>query len=112
MGVGTRLLSEDALEGGACRTIGRYLSLFITEEAAWWAATYSAARKTGKVHSIPIVMVDVACRSGRWGLGGRRRLSGCSGCCGWGGNSGHGSHRRGRGSVSSNLLVGFFQILL
>ena len=75
IGVGTRLLSEEALEDGASRTIGRYMSLFITEEAVWWAATYSAARKTGKVHFIPIVMVDVACRSGRWGLGGRRGLS-------------------------------------
>ena len=70
MGAGTRLLSEEALEDRACRTIGRYMSLFITEEAAWWAATHSAARKAGKVHFIPIVVVDVACRSGRWGLGG------------------------------------------
>ena len=81
MGVGTCLLSEEALEDGACRTIGHYMSLFITEEAAWRAATYSAVRKTRKVQFIPIVVVDVACRSGRWGLGGRRRLSGCRGCC-------------------------------
>ena len=55
---------------------------------------------------LTVILVDVA--SG----GGRRRLSGCSGCCGWGGNSGHGGHRRGRGPVSSDLLVGFFQMLL
>ena len=72
MGAGMSLLSEEALEDGACRTIGRYMSLFTTEEAAWWAAIYLAAGKAGKIYFIPIVVVDVECRSGRWGLGGSR----------------------------------------
>ena len=35
LGAGTRLLLEEALEEGKCRTTGRYMSFFITEEAAW-----------------------------------------------------------------------------
>ena len=31
MGAGTRLLSEETLEDGVCRTVGRYMSLFVTE---------------------------------------------------------------------------------
>ena len=73
-GAGIRLLSEEALEGEACRTIGCYMSFFVTKEAAWWAAVRLATGKAGNVHFIPIVVVDVACRSGRWGL------SGSSGC--------------------------------
>ena len=46
----------------------------------------------------------------------RRNLGRCgellSGCCGWSGSSGHGGHRRGRGFVGGDLLVGFLQILL
>ena len=70
MRAGTRLLLEEALEGGACRTIGRYMSLFVAKEAAWWVVICLATGKAGKVHFIPIVVVDIACWSGRWGLSG------------------------------------------
>ena len=39
-GTGTRLLSEEALEDGVWRTIGRKISFFTAEEAAWWAAIF------------------------------------------------------------------------
>ena len=52
MGAGTSLLSEEALEDGVCRTIGRKMS-FTAEETAWWAAIYLAAGKGGKVYFIP-----------------------------------------------------------
>ena len=67
---GTRLLSEEALEGGACRTIGCSMSLFFAKEAAWWMVIHLATGKAGQVHFIPIVVVDVACQSSRRGLSG------------------------------------------
>ena len=52
-----------------------------------------------------VILVDVA------GGCGRRRLSGCSSCCRCSGNSGHGGYRWGHGPVSSDLLIGLFEIL-
>ena len=105
MGAGTHLLSEEALEDGACRAIGRKMSFFTAEEAAWWAAIYLPAGKAGKVYFIPIVMVEVTHRCGRWGLGwGSSRSSRCTG----GSNSRSGWRD---GFMGSDLFMYVFQIL-
>ena len=35
---GTRLLAEEMLKDGACRTVGHKMAFFTAEEAAQWAA--------------------------------------------------------------------------
>ena len=70
-GTGTCLLVEEPLEEGASRTVGHKMAFFTTEEAARWAAVWLTAGRAVEGHFFAIVVVDVACRSGRWGLGGR-----------------------------------------
>ena len=101
-GAGACLLVEEALKDWAGRTVGHEVAFFAAEEATWRAAIHLTTGRAIEGRFLAVILVDVA--SG----GGRKRLSGCSGCCGWGGNSGYGGHRRGRGPVSSDLLVGFF----
>ena len=55
----------------------------------------------GEVHLLSVIVVDVAGRRGRWGLGGS------SSCCGRCGDSGHG-HSRWSGD---DLLVHLLQVL-
>ena len=69
-GTGACLLAEEPLEGGAGRTVGHKMAFFTTEEAARWAAVWLTAGRVVEVHLFSIVMVDVAHRNGRWGLGG------------------------------------------
>ena len=58
-----------------------------------------------EVHLFSIIVVDVACRSGRWGFSGS---SGCRSRCG---DSGHGRSSWGSGFVGGNLLVRLLYIL-
>ena len=104
-GTGVRLLAKKALEDRSGRTVRHEVAFFPAEEAAWGSTIHLTAGRAIEWRLLTVILVDVA--SG----GGRRRLSGCSDCCSWSRNSGHGGHRRSRGSVSSDLLVGFLQIL-
>ena len=104
-GTGTRLLAKNALEDRSGRTVRHEVAFFPAEEAARGSMIHLTAGRAIEWRLLAVILVDVASGSGR------RRLSGCSGCCSWSRNSGHGSHRRGHGSVSSYLLVGFLQIL-
>ena len=103
---GARLLAKKALEDRLGRTIGHEVAFFSAEEVAWRSTIHLTAGRVVEWRLFAVILVDVAGRSGRW------QLSGCSGCCGWRRDSGHGGHRRGRGFVGSDLLVGFFQVLL
>ena len=89
-----------------CRTVGHKVPFFAAEEATWRAAIHLTAGRSIEGRLFIVILVDMASGCSR------RGLSGCSGCCGWGGNSGHGGHRWGRSPMSSDLLVGFLEILL
>ena len=93
------------MKDGAGRTVGHEVTFFAAEEATWRVAIHLMTGRAIKGWLFTVILVDVTGRCGwRW-------LSGCSGCCWWGGNSGHGCYRWGRGTVSSNLLVGLIEIL-
>ena len=99
------LLAEEALKDGACRTVGHKVAFFIAEEAAWWATIWLTAGRKGIIHLVAVIVVDVACGSGRQWLGGSNGWRGRGGesghvCCGWG-----------SGFVGSDLLICLPQIL-
>ena len=93
------------MQDGAGRTVGHEVLFFAAEEATWRAAIHLTTGRAIKVWLFIVILVDVA------GGYGRRWLSGYSGCCGRGGNSGHGGYKWGCSPVSSDLLVGLFEIL-
>ena len=83
-GAGTCLLAEEALKDGTGRAVGHKLAFFTAEEAAWWAMIWLTAGRTGIIHLVIVIVVDVACGSGR------RLLGGSSSWRSRGGESGHG----------------------
>ena len=102
---GTRVLAEEALKDGACRAVGHKVAFFNAEEAAWWATIWLTVGRTGIIHLVAVIVVDVACGSGR------RRLCGSSGRHSMGWKSGHGRCGWGSGFVGSDLLICLPQIL-
>ena len=101
-GAGTHLLAEEVLKDRACRAVGHKVAFFTAEEAAWWATIWLMEGRTGIIHLFAVIVIDVACGSGRrWlgGSGGRGGQSG-DGRCGWG-----------SGFVGSDLLICLLQIL-
>ena len=99
------LAGEEGIGRPVGQTVGHKVAFFPTEEAARWSSIHLTEGRAVERRLPTVILVDVA--SG----GSRRRLSGFSSCCSWSGNNGHGGQRRGRGFVSSDLLVGFLQIL-
>ena len=96
---GAGLLTEESLKDWAGRTVGHEVAFFAAEEATWRATIHLTTSRAAEIGFLAVILVDVVRRSG-------------GGCCGRCGNSGHGSRSWGIGFVSSNLFIGFPEVLL
>ena len=111
-GAGACLLAEEALKDWAGRTVGHEVAFFAAEEATWKATIHLTAGRAVEIGFLAVILVDVASGSGRRCLSSSGGLSGGGSCCGRCRNSGHGGRGWGIGFVSSDLFVGFPEVLL